>query len=107
METDDEAQYLEYRETLAPIQEKLKHVQGIDVSIKQTASKYHVPTLVIGLKSSESGRNPNDLLKQLLDGEPRVFMTYDANEDAMSVNPINLQPGEGPLLGARLAEVLG
>jgi hypothetical protein len=24
----------------------------------------------------------------------------------MSVNPINLQPGEGPVLGARLAEVL-
>ena len=107
METDDEAQFLEYRETLAPIHEKLKHVQGIDVSVKETASKYHVPTLVIGLRSSESGRDPNELLQQLLDGEPRVFMTYDANEDALSVNPINLQPGEGLLLGARLVEVLG
>ena len=107
METDDEAQFLEYRETLTPIQKKLKHVQGIDVSVKETASKYHVPTLVIGLRSSESGRDPNELLQQLLDGEPRVFMTYDANEDALSVNPINLQPGEGLLLGARLVEVLG
>ena len=66
-----------------------------------------MPTLVIGLRSSESGRDPNELLQQLLDGEPRVFMTYDANEDALSVNPINLQPGEGLLLGARLVEVLG
>jgi L-seryl-tRNA(Ser) seleniumtransferase len=107
MESDDEAQFAAYRETLAPIQEKLKNVQGIDMSIKLSASKYHVPTLVIGLKSSESDRNPKELLQQLLDGEPRVFMTYDANEDAMSVNPINLQPGEGPVLGARLAEVLG
>lgn len=106
MESDDEAQFAAYRETLAPIQEKLKNVQGIDISIKLSASKYHVPTLVIGLKSRDSGRNPEELLKQLLEGEPRVFMTYDANEDAMSVNPINLQPGEGPVLGARLAEVL-
>lgn len=96
-----------YPETLEPIQEKLRNVQAIDMSIKLIESKYHVPTPVIGLKSSKSGRNPQDLLKQLIEGEPRVFMTYDANEDAMSINPINLQPGEGPVLGARLAEVLG
>jgi D-glucosaminate-6-phosphate ammonia-lyase len=107
MESDDEAQFVAYRETLAPIHEKLKNIQGIDLSIKLTESKYHVPTLVIGLKSSETGRNPDEVIKQLLDGEPRVFMTYDANEDVITVNPINLQPGEGPVLGARLAEVLG
>jgi hypothetical protein len=33
-------------------------------------------------------------------------MTYDANENSISVNPINLQPGEGPLLAGRLLEVL-
>ncbi len=107
MESDDEAQFVEYRQILEPIKEQLKNVKGIDLSIIFSTSKYHVPTLVIGLNSSETGRNPKMLLKQLLDGEPRVFMTYDANEDAMSVNPINLQPGEGPVLGARLAQVLG
>ena len=34
METDDEAQFLEYRATLAPIREKLKPVQGIVVAVK-------------------------------------------------------------------------
>ena len=89
------------------IQKILSNVKGIDLAVKFSASKYHVPTLVIGLNSDQTGRDPKEMLKQLLDGEPRVFMTYDANEDAMSVNPINLQPGEGPVLGARLAEVLG
>jgi uncharacterized pyridoxal phosphate-dependent enzyme len=107
MESDDEAQFVSYRETLAPIQKILSNVKGIDLAVKFSASKYHVPTLVIGLNSDQTGRDPKEMLKQLLDGEPRVFMTYDANEDAMSVNPINLQPGEGPVLGARLAEVLG
>ena len=106
MESDDEAQFAEYREVLAPIHKKLEAIPGIDLAIKLTATKYHVPTLVIGLRSSESGRDPGKLLEQLLNGEPRVFMTYDANEDAMSVNPINLQPGEGPLLANRLIEVL-
>ena len=33
-------------------------------------------------------------------------MTYDANEDCLSVNPINLQPGKKILLSERLAEAL-
>ena len=107
MESDDEAQFESYRETLGPIQKILSDVKGIDLAIKFSASKYHVPTLVIGLNSDQTGRDPKDILKQLLDGEPRIFMTYDANEDAMSVNPINLQAGEGPVLAARLVEVLG
>ena len=85
----------------------MKRIRNIDLSIKQNEAKYHVPTLVIGLKSSESGRDPQELLKQLIDGEPRVYMTYDANEDAMSVNPINLQQDECPVLAARLFELFG
>lgn len=107
MESDDEAQFTTYREMLAPIHEKLKEIPGLDLSIKLTEAKYHVPTLVIGLRSSESGRDPRALLKRLLDGDPRVFMTYDANEDSMSVNPINVQDGEVPALADRLFEVLG
>ena len=107
MESDDAAQFTTYREMLAPIHEKLKSIRGLDLSIKLTEAKYHVPTLVIGLRSSESGRDPDALIKQLLDGDPRVFMTYDANEDAISVNPINVRESECPALAARLVEVLG
>jgi L-seryl-tRNA(Ser) seleniumtransferase len=106
MESDDEAQFAEYRDVLGPIQNKLESIPGIDLAIKHTANKYHVPTLVIGLRTTESGRDPKKILQQLIDGEPRVFMTYDANENSISVNPINLQPGEGPLLAGRLLEVL-
>ena len=106
MESDDEAQFVEYREVLGPIQNKLESIPGIDLAIQHTAKRYHVPTLVIGLRTSESGRDSKKILQQLIDGEPRVFMTYDANEDSISVNPINLQPGEGPLIASRLLEVL-
>ena len=106
MESDDDAQFAAYRDTLNPIQQRLKGIENIDLSIKITESKYHVPTLVIGLRSSESGRDPQALLKTLLDGDPRVFMTYDANEDVMAVNPINIQPGQETVLAERLAEVL-
>lgn len=107
MESDDEALFVTFREMLAPIHEKLKGIRGLDVSVKLTESKYHVPTLVIGLRSRENGYDPKGLLDQLLGGEPRVFMTYDANEDSMSVNPVNLQPGEPVLLADRLFEVFG
>ena len=88
------------------LKQKLESIPGIDLAIKHTAKRYHVPTLVIDLRTNESGRDPNKILQDLVDGEPRVFITYDANEDAISVNPINLQPGEGPLLASRLLEVL-
>ena len=104
--TDDDQLFAQYRETLAPIHNNLKKIENIDIDIKLTESKYHVPTLVIGLNSNRVGRDPQKLLQQLLDGEPRVFMTYDANEDCLSVNPINLQQGENLLLSERLAEVL-
>tara|TARA_A100001037_G_scaffold219938_1_gene197746 strand:- start:75 stop:1196 length:1122 start_codon:yes stop_codon:yes gene_type:complete len=106
METDDNQLFAQFRETLTPIHNQLKKIENIDIDIKLTESKYHVPTLVIGLNSNRVGRDPQKLLQQLLDGEPRVFMTYDANEDCLSVNPINLQPGENILLSERLAEVL-
>jgi len=106
MESDDEAQFTAYRELLAPIHEKLKGISGLDLAIKLTEAKYHVPTLVIGLKTSESGRDPHALIQKLLDGDPRVFVTYDANDDSISVNPINVLPEEGPALGDRLVEVL-
>ena len=107
MEQDDESQFVEYRETLEPIYGKLRNIDNLDVSVRLNATQYHVPTLVLGLRSDETGRDPQALLKQLLEGEPRIFMTYDANSDALSVNPINLQEGEQYPLADRLFEVLG
>ncbi len=106
MEQDDEAQFATYRDVISPIYKQLNAIDNLDVSIRLDDAKYHVPTLVLGLRSYETGRNPQELLRQLLEGEPRVFMTYDSNSDALSVNPINLQPGEQHMLAARLVELL-
>ena len=106
MEQDGESDFARYRDVLSPIHGKLKDIDNLDVSIRLDAAKYHVPTLVLGLRSAETGRDPQELLKQLIDGEPRVFMTYDANADALSVNPINLQDGEQHVLADRLSALL-
>jgi D-glucosaminate-6-phosphate ammonia-lyase len=106
MEQDDEALFVQYRDMITPIYEKLKGIKNLDVSIRLNATQYHVPTLVLGLRSDETGRDSKKLLKELLGGEPRVFMTYDATSDALSVNPINLMEGEQHPLADRLLELL-
>jgi L-seryl-tRNA(Ser) seleniumtransferase len=106
MEQDDDALMASYRESIEPAYEVLQALDGIEVSIEHDPMKYHVPTVVVRLNSEESGVNPEVLLADLLEGDPRVFVTYDKGVDSVSINPINLRPGQAELAARRLAELL-
>lgn len=107
MEQDDDALMARYRTAIAPACEILKPVDGVNVSIEHDPMKYHVPTVVIQLNSEENKIDPSALLSDLLNGEPRVFVTYDKGVDAISINPINLSDGQAELAARRIAELLG
>lgn len=106
MEQDDDALMAAYRESVEPAYEVLQALDGVEVSIEHDPMKYHVPTVVVRLNSEETGVNPEALLADLLEGEPRVFVTYDKGVDSVSINPINLRPGQAELAARRLAELL-
>jgi hypothetical protein len=42
----------------------------------------------------------------LIDGDPGVYLLYDASLSVFYVNPFNLQADEIDILASRLAEVL-
>jgi len=106
MEQDDGALMVSYRASIEPAYEILQALDGVDVSIEHDVHKYHVPTVVVRLNSEASGVDPGALLKELLEGEPRVFVTYDRSVDSISINPINLRDGQAEMAARRLAEVL-
>jgi len=107
MEQDDGALMVSYQASIEPAYEILQALDGVDVSIEHDPHKYHVPTVVIRLNSEASGVDPDALLKELLEGEPRVFVTYDRSVDSVSINPINLRDGQAEMAARRLAEMLG
>ena len=107
MEQDDEALMASYRSIIEPAYEVLQALDGVDVSIEHDPIKYHVPTVVVRLNSESTGVDPQALLKELLEGDPRVFITYDQGVDSVSINPINLRDSQAEMVARRLAEVLG
>ncbi|MDA1279173.1 MAG: aminotransferase class V-fold PLP-dependent enzyme [Chloroflexi bacterium] len=106
MEQDDEALMKTYRASVEPAFEILQALDGVRVTIEHDPQKYHVPTVVVRLNSEKNEIDPAKLLKNLLDGDPRVFMTYDRGVDAVSINPINLKDGQAAIVARRLAELL-
>jgi L-seryl-tRNA(Ser) seleniumtransferase len=107
MEQDDAALMVSYEASIEPAFEILQALDGVDVSIEHNSWKYHVPTVVVRLNSEENGIDPQALLKDLLEGEPRVFVTYDQGVDSVSINPINLLDGQAEIVAERLVELLG
>lgn len=107
MEQDDDALMASYRASIEPAFEVLQALDGVNVSIEHDPQKYHVPTVVIRLNSEANGIDPQVLLEDLLEGNPRVFVTYDKGVDAVSINPINLRDGQADMVARRLAELLG
>jgi len=107
MEQDDDALMASYRASIEPAYEILQGLDNVEVSIEHDPMKYHVPTVVIRLNSEATGLDPQKLLKDLLEGEPRVFVTYDKGVDSVSINPINLLDGEAVVVARRMAELLG
>jgi L-seryl-tRNA(Ser) seleniumtransferase len=106
IEQDDESLMAGYRNSIKPAYEILQTIVGLDVSIEHDPMKYHVPTVVVGLNSEVRGLDPQKLIKDLLEGQPRVFMTYDQGVDSVSINPINLREGQAEMVARRLYELL-
>jgi len=106
MEQDDDSLMASYRASIEPAFEILQALDGVNVSIEFDPQKYHVPTVVVRLNSEANGIDPQKLLKDLLEGEPRVFVTYDLGVDSVSINPINLKDGQAEQVAHRIAELL-
>jgi hypothetical protein len=67
---------------------------------------YRLLTLVISLIYENGNRDPEDIMKGLIEDDPGVFLLCDANLSVFFVNPFNLQADEVDILASRLAEVL-
>ena len=106
VERDDEAELEEFRDLLAPIYDRLKKIPSLQVSIEFDENTYRLPTLVISLIAENRKRDPEDIMKELIDGDPSVFLLYDSNLSVFFVNPFNLQADDVDILASRLAEVL-
>jgi len=61
---------------------------------------------VISLIYENGNRDPEDIMKGLIEDDPGVFLLCDANLSVFFVNPFNLQADEVDILSSRLAEVL-
>ena len=72
-------------------------------SIRQPGRSNVAPVLHMSWETSEIGIDPDEVVRLLSEGEPRVEM---GGGDGLSIMPYMMEPGEDALVAARLKAIL-
>ena len=64
----------------------------------------HVPRVFIDFDSDTLGKKPEDVVRELNEGEPRIEILQ--TELGVTVSPNTLEPGEEKVIANRLKEIL-
>ncbi|MGE5271352.1 MAG: hypothetical protein ACM3JG_16950, partial [Thiohalocapsa sp.] len=104
---DEQAERQKWYDDCAKIGERLAGLAGVGSEIQEPQGVDRVPRLLVRW---DRGRYPLDgmaLRQAVLDGEPRVMLDDNsATDDAIAVDPFQLQPGEAAQVGDAVAAAL-
>jgi D-glucosaminate-6-phosphate ammonia-lyase len=105
---DEQAEQARWRAMMTHIAERVRGIRGVDARVQDPRSEpTPVPQVSIALDAELLGMSAYQVLNQLQDGEPGVFLNEErAWEDVLVINPIALREGDERIVAQRLAEVL-
>ena len=100
---DHEAEWKAWEGYLQTVIDVVAPLPSIRTTIRQPGRSNVAPVLHIDWETSEIGIDPDEVVRQLSEGEPRVEM---GGGGGLSVMPYMMEPGEDALVAARLREIL-
>jgi seryl-tRNA(Sec) selenium transferase len=108
VERDEAAELARWRAQLAHIESAMRDVPGVRLQrIDPETDPVAVPTTQLRLDEGSLQMNAYEVLNQLQDGTPSVFLNEEhAWRGILSINPIALRDGDERIVAERLREVL-
>jgi D-glucosaminate-6-phosphate ammonia-lyase len=107
---DEAAEMTRYRDVCASIVDTLRDLQGLRALVEQDCVNRVIPHAVVYFEPSWKGPSGKAVRLALASGEPHIYVQQGALQggyaDEISVDPINLQPGDGKIVATRLREEL-
>ncbi|MBP6952565.1 MAG: aminotransferase class V-fold PLP-dependent enzyme [Alphaproteobacteria bacterium] len=95
-----------YIDRLNVVKQLITEIKNITVEIMQDAFNYSIPVLIVKFNNNWDGLEPKDILRELINGNPPIFLQYFKGLQHLVVNPISLSDDELEPLGQRINEVL-
>lgn len=103
VERDHEAEWREWEGYLKTVIDAVGALPSMRTSIRQPGRSNVAPVLHMNWETSEIGIDPDEVVRLLSEGEPRVEMGGGAG---LSIMPYMMEPGEDVQVAARLREIL-
>jgi len=107
---DEAAEMARYRDVCASIVDALQDIQGLRALVEQDSVNRVIPHAVVYFEPSWKGPSGKAVRLALASGEPHIYVQQGALQggyaDEISVDPINLQPGDEKIVATRLREEL-
>jgi len=107
---DEAAEMARYRDVCASIVDTLRDIQGLRALVEQDCANRVIPHAVVYFEPSWKGPSGKAVRLALASGEPHIYVQQGALQggyaDEISVDPINLQPGDEKIVATRLREEL-
>ena len=103
VERDHEAEWKEWEGYLQTVTGAIATLPSIRTAVRQPGRSNVAPVLHINWDTSVIDINPNEVARQLSEGEPRIEM---GGGDGLSIMPYMMESGEDTLVAARLREIL-
>lgn len=103
VERDHEAEWKEWEGYLQTVTDAIASLPSIRTAVRQPGRSNVAPVLHMNWDTSAIGIEPNEVVRQLSEGEPRIEM---GGGDGLSIVPYMMEPGEDALVAARLREIL-
>ena len=103
VQRDHEAEWKEWEGYLQTVIDAVGALPSMRTSIRQPGRSNVAPVLHMNWDTSAIGIDPDQVVRLLSEGEPRVEM---GGGDGLSIMPYMMEPGEDVLVAARLTEIL-
>jgi L-seryl-tRNA(Ser) seleniumtransferase len=110
MAEDESAEMKRYTDVCAAIVEALSDISGLRAVVEHDAVNRVIPHAVVYFTPDWRGPSGHAVQVALAQGDPHIYVQQGAHQggyfDEISVDPINLQPGEAQIVATRLREEL-
>ena len=103
VQRDHEAEWQEWEGYLRTVTDAIAPLPSIRTEVRQPGRSNVAPVLHISWDTSAIGIDPNEVVRLLAEGEPRIEM---GGGGGLSIMPYMMEPGEDAQVAARLREIL-
>lgn len=104
IQRDHKAEWKRWEDQIAHISDELAKLPHVKTGEVPHEVINHVPRVFIDFDSDTLGKKPEDVVRELNEGEPRIEILQ--TELGVTVSPNTLEPGEEKVIANRLKEIL-